>query len=172
MGNNVMETYAVISGCLTAGLEIMGIRCASRYSSVQLHKAMREVKLPCFLAHSRNEIMVHGRKLIGSAQKRTADAVIQHGSMPLDPPYRTLPDYLLISDQQRAVQKELLAVKSACLSEIDSTWQRSSIRRAIIEGFISTLHMEAEEMGWKKEEIAAIEAIGNSKNFRETWLAV
>lgn len=35
----------------------------------------------CFSAHSRFDLLVDGRKLMGSAQRRTATAVLQHGSL-------------------------------------------------------------------------------------------
>ncbi|MGH7361621.1 MAG: lipoate--protein ligase family protein, partial [Candidatus Methylomirabilales bacterium] len=38
----------------------------------------------CFLAASRFELAVAGRKLVGSAQRRLRGAVLQHGSLLLD----------------------------------------------------------------------------------------
>lgn len=35
----------------------------------------------CFERHSRFDLLVNGRKLMGSAQRRTAGAVLQHGSL-------------------------------------------------------------------------------------------
>lgn len=35
----------------------------------------------CFQCHSRFDLLVDGRKLMGSAQRRTAGAVLQHGSL-------------------------------------------------------------------------------------------
>jgi lipoate-protein ligase A len=40
--------------------------------------------LPCFSYPSRNEVEVGGKKIIGSAQKRTGINFIQHGSIPLE----------------------------------------------------------------------------------------
>ena len=52
----------------------------SQDSSMVFDQTKRDIKLPCFLAPNRDEIMIKGKKLIGSAQKRTAGAVLQHGS--------------------------------------------------------------------------------------------
>jgi lipoate-protein ligase A len=38
----------------------------------------------CFERHSCFDLLAGGRKLMGSAQRRTADAVLQHGSLVLD----------------------------------------------------------------------------------------
>jgi lipoate-protein ligase A len=41
----------------------------------------------CFERHSRFDLLAEGRKLLGSAQRRTAFAVLQHGSLILDSRY-------------------------------------------------------------------------------------
>ena len=38
---------------------------------------------PCFLSPSRYELMVDGRKIVGSAQRRVRRSFLQHGSMPI-----------------------------------------------------------------------------------------
>ena len=38
----------------------------------------------CFLTHTPNEIITHGRKICGSAQKRRDEAFLQHGSLLFD----------------------------------------------------------------------------------------
>jgi lipoate-protein ligase A len=170
MGKTVMDSYAVISKCLLAGLTKAGIQCLAGASFDQLRETRRDVKLPCFLAPNRNEIMVKGRKLVGSAQKRSAQAVLQHGSMPIDDNYRKLPDYLRLSEKQRSIQKELLAAKSICLREIDPVVNPLVIRRALMEGFIDTLPFEPEEKAWTPEEREKINALAQSREFKKKWM--
>jgi|WetSurMetagenome_2_1015567.scaffolds.fasta_scaffold96150_2 lipoyl(octanoyl) transferase len=169
MGKSVIETYAIISKCLTAGLEKARIRCNSHDSFDDLRDTMREVKLPCFLAPNRKEIMVNGRKLVGSAQKRIDLGVLQHGSIPFTDAYRRLPDYLQLSNEQRDIQKGLLASKSICLKEIDPGIKLVDVRRALIKGFVESLPVEAIEKPWTDEEIKKIEALANSEEFRNQW---
>src|SRR5213593_1691449 len=38
---------------------------------------------PCFLSHPLFELMVDGRKIVGSAQRRVRRSFLQHGSMPI-----------------------------------------------------------------------------------------
>jgi lipoate-protein ligase A len=40
--------------------------------------------MPCFAFPARGEVEIGGRKIIGSAQKRTGASFIQHGSVPID----------------------------------------------------------------------------------------
>ena len=171
MGKTVMDTYAVISHCLMAGLTKAGIQCAAGDCFDQLRETRRDVKLPCFLAPNRNEIMVGGRKLVGSAQKRSARAVLQHGCLPCTEAYRALPDYLQLSAPQRAIQKQLLAEKSICLREIEPGLKPARVKRALIEGFAETLSFPADESPWTNEEIEKIEALARSREFMEKWLS-
>jgi lipoate-protein ligase A len=105
MGASLMETYGVISSCLMNGLEKAGIRCGAHDSPLDSHISRMSARLPCFLSPNRHEIMVEGRKLLGSAQKRSAKAVLQHGSIPLTPAFRLLPDYLVLSAEERELPK-------------------------------------------------------------------
>jgi lipoate-protein ligase A len=171
MGKTVMDTYAVISKCLMAGLTKAGIQCTAEDSFDQLRETKRDVKLPCFLAPNRNEIMVAGKKLVGSAQKRTVYSVLQHGSMPIAENYRMLPDYLLLSDEQRSIQKELLAAKSICLEEISPGIRSWDIRRALIKGFTDTLPFQADERPWSAVEIEKIGMLAKSEEFKEKWMS-
>jgi len=74
-----------------------GITGAYRFISEPIYKAFLRSNLPvkwarqekntteaCFLAPSRHEILLKGHKIVGSAQRRIADAVLQHGSILLD----------------------------------------------------------------------------------------
>jgi len=40
--------------------------------------------MPCFAFPARDEIEIGGRKIVGSAQKRTGTLFLQHGSIPLE----------------------------------------------------------------------------------------
>jgi lipoate-protein ligase A len=42
-----------------------------------------EMDPPCFVSTSRYELMVAGRKIVGSAQRRLRRGFLQHGSMPI-----------------------------------------------------------------------------------------
>jgi lipoyl(octanoyl) transferase len=171
MGKNVMETYSIISRCLMAGLIMCGVQCDSHDSFDQFRETKREIKLPCFLAPNRKEIMAKGKKLVGSAQKRSSQAVLQHGSIPISDAYRKLPDYLLLPDAQRKAQKELLASKSVYLKEIEPTLEIAKVRKAIIKGFATSLPFETIEKSWTKEEIERIKVIAQSEDFRNQWMA-
>jgi lipoate-protein ligase A len=142
MGSTINESYAMISRCLMAGLARAGIRCESHDSAVEYAATRREIKLPCFLSPNRNEIMVKGKKLIGSAQKRTDRAVLQHGSIPLDGRFRKLPEFFNLDGATRSAQMQQLEEKCACVGEINPGIDAHALTRHLINGFATNLVCE------------------------------
>jgi lipoate-protein ligase A len=78
----VLESYRRLSQALLAGLQALHIPAQS---ALQEAAALRgETKGPvCFEVPSNYEITVQGKKLIGSAQARKHEGVLQHGTLPL-----------------------------------------------------------------------------------------
>jgi lipoate-protein ligase A len=169
MGITLMETYGIISSCLMNGLQKAGIHCSAHDSPLDSSLSRGSTRLPCFLSPNRHEIMTNGKKLLGSAQKRSAKAVLQHGSIPLTPAFRLLPDYLRLSVHERMTQKRLLARKTACLSEVLPEYNAAWILRCLIDGFKETLPFPIVESGWSEGEIAEILRLSESAPFREKW---
>lgn len=84
--SNVLGTYKLIAAGLLQGLKNLGIP-AEMVSRSNRHAALvkKGVKDPaCFSSPSWYEILVHGRKIIGSAQRRLSGAFLQHGSILMD----------------------------------------------------------------------------------------
>ncbi|MCL5808123.1 MAG: lipoate--protein ligase family protein [Deltaproteobacteria bacterium] len=79
--STLQESYELISQALIEGLSFMGLsaRLASASSSTYVRAT-----IPCFTLPARGEVVIGGRKIIGSAQKRAGATFIQHGSVPLD----------------------------------------------------------------------------------------
>jgi lipoyl(octanoyl) transferase len=155
-GDTISESYAVISRCLMAGLALAGIPCGSHDSTAEYAETKREIKLPCFLSPNRSEIMVQGKKLAGSAQKRTAGAVLQHGSIPLDGSFRRLPDFLAITPDERTRLRGLLDKKCICVNEINPEIDYEQLSACLIKGFTEVLNFSAFEKPWDDKELEEI----------------
>lgn len=169
LGVTLMETYRIISNCLAAGLALAGIRCATHDASSTDRVPKTAVRLPCFLSPNRHEIMVDGKKLVGSAQKRTAGAVLQHGSIPVTTAFRNLPDFLRISDADRRIQKEMLAAKCICLKEICPNLDETQFRESMIAGFETTLPFNFSRAPWSPDDVRTIDEIARSAQFNRRW---
>ncbi len=170
MGSSIAQTYKIITSCLINGLKGAGINCDAHDSYDELKEVKREVKLPCFLAPNRDEVMVKGRKLVGSAQKRTQGAVLQHGSIPISAAYQKLPSFLNISESEKDRQVELLRRKSICIDEILSDGDFQFLSSALMGGFM-TLPIESKIEFWTAEEEQEIQAFAESADFKNVWMS-
>ncbi len=74
--------------------------------------------LACFASIARHEVTYRGRKIMGSAQRRFGDVVLQHGSIPLGPEHLRLPDFMAIPDDRKAAMSRLLIKETATLSDV------------------------------------------------------
>ncbi len=80
--DDLLGTYRVIGRGLTAGLRRLGVPA----ELVPIVKASSRQAPPtfCFARTGSYELVVGGRKIVGSAQRRQAGAFLQHGSILLD----------------------------------------------------------------------------------------
>jgi lipoate-protein ligase A len=77
--NGIQGTYSVISKCIARALEDLSIKATFSHC-----RYARGTSAACFYTPSRHEVLVEGRKLVGSAQRRFKNGLLQHGSILLD----------------------------------------------------------------------------------------
>lgn len=120
----ILQVYNDIGRALVHGLKLFGVNVALQRSQPDFRSAYRQPSsIPCFTSSARYEIEWHGKKLVGSAQRRFSDgereAILQHGSILCGPAHRRLADLLAIDDP--ALLERLrndLREKTTDLSEI------------------------------------------------------
>ncbi len=87
-GGRVLESCSRIHAAVASGLELLGVRTAPRALPANLRRDAREIAAvaDCFARPAAHELLdERGRKLVGSAQARRAGALLQHGSVLLEP---------------------------------------------------------------------------------------
>jgi lipoate-protein ligase A len=78
--HDLHQSYLLISRVLVTALRALGVDAVlSRGSAAELSRSSN----PCFSFPTPHEVEVQGRKIVGSAQKRDRQALLQHGSIPL-----------------------------------------------------------------------------------------
>ena len=80
---SIYETYRVISEGLSAGYGSLGVKTLLAPDTRRMGSSRNGSDYPCFVSPSRYELMVDGRKIVGSAQRRLRRSFLQHGSMPI-----------------------------------------------------------------------------------------
>jgi lipoate-protein ligase A len=71
------DAYDFINDVLLGGLARLGLAARRATDTTSMPPGLR----PCFDVPAKHEIVLNGRKLIGSAQWRRDDALLQHGSI-------------------------------------------------------------------------------------------
>lgn len=75
------QAYAAINRALVAGLVRLGVPAAQQPAGME--RAPVPSLSPCFAQPVEGEVVAAGRKLVGSAQRRLGEVILQHGSLPL-----------------------------------------------------------------------------------------
>ncbi len=113
-GGSLSRAYGAISMLLVAALRRLGVPALQaprvrRGAVGAARSGDAGVAAPCFASTSRHEIVAGGRKLVGSAQRRTQSALLQQGSVLLGPGHARLADYLAVAPEHRAVERARLS---------------------------------------------------------------
>ncbi|MDP2915281.1 MAG: lipoate--protein ligase family protein [Candidatus Aminicenantes bacterium] len=153
-------SYKLISRALLRGLEKMGIRPSSAEQAPPFYA---KSDLPCFSHPARDEIEVDGKKIIGSAQKRTGSRFLQHGSIPL-----AHDEGLLKAVSLRGADPAEIRMTS--LSEVlgrpvDFAW---AVERLAV-GFKEFFGVRFEPLAFGAEDLVRIRDIQRSKYDDEEW---
>jgi lipoate-protein ligase A len=78
---SLSESLESVSRALVAALRSLDLQAESRRAEAHLAGKRRDVSHPCFTSHGVSEVMVDGRKVVGSAQTRTRSGFLEHGSL-------------------------------------------------------------------------------------------
>ncbi len=82
-GDTIYGNYRRVSEALCLGYNRLGVPAILAPDTRKAAPLTDDVDPPCFLSTSRYELMVAGRKIVGSAQRRVRRSFLQHGSMPI-----------------------------------------------------------------------------------------
>jgi lipoate-protein ligase A len=82
-GDTIYGNYKRVSEALCLGYNRLGVPATLAADTRKIAESVEGVDLPCFVSPSRYELMVDGRKIVGSAQRRVRRSFLQHGSMPI-----------------------------------------------------------------------------------------
>lgn len=132
--HDVLAGYAAVNEALVAGLEMLSIRAAVRDPAPIWPET--GVGFGCFEAPGRHEVYWAGRKMVASAQRRTAGVVLQQGTIPLSETGAGLADLLRLDPGQRERFRRDLNDRAGTLARaLDSTPDFREVADALSEGF-------------------------------------
>ena len=134
------EIYFRISNALMRGLEIYNpILAKSQLEDYQPNfpKLLDEPSgVLCFASTARNEVKFNGKKLIGSAQRKMNNIILQHGSILCGPFHKKLVDYINSDKETKNALSSELNTKTTELETIlNEEIDYQKLKTCLIVGF-------------------------------------
>lgn len=163
----IVESYQRLSRALLAGLTQLGIQVESKPKV----RGRGSVGPVCFEVPSDYEITVGGRKLVGSAQVRRGNAVLQHGTLPLVGNVARICDALAFDDEaardaaKTQVHERAITVEEAFGQAVDWETAADLMATAFAETF--DIHLETDTLS--KEELRLAHQYGDDVYGSDGW---
>ena len=153
--HSLTEHYRLIGLALAAALSQVGLPVS--LARPQRSALKRPTASPaCFAALSRYELSVDGRKLVGSAQKRAPNTLLQHGSIPFALNRLRLFQCLQVPPDQRTAMVHEANASMAAIREITTRpICPGAFHEALRDGFAKTFGVTIEDgdllpVEWKR----------------------
>lgn len=174
----VMDAYLRLSNALVRGLQHLGLAADKAGGDVRTGP---DVSAACFEVPSAYEITARGHKLLGSAQSRRANYVLQHGSLPLFGDITRLIDLLALEEAAAQRLRSQLADHACTLAdalEIPPADRAGSellrfdhVAAALAEGFREVLHLEFQPAPLTAGETRATAQLIREQYANDRWTA-
>lgn len=168
VSGSLLESYHHLAQGLLAALKLLGANV--EMNEKKLDDAAKNNPV-CFETPSTYEITVDGKKLIGSAQARQKDGVLQHGSLPLTGDLARITQALSFPDavsRQHAAEK-LLARASTLESALGRAIAWGAASKAFIRGFESALDIQLKRDELSLPEILSVANLVKEKYAHPDW---
>jgi lipoate-protein ligase A len=153
-------SYRAISQALILGLSKMDLE--ARLAGMA-PKSYTKGTLPCFSFAARDEIEVAGKKIVGSAQKRSGVKFLQHGSIPLAHDERLLKAISLLKENTSEIR--MTSLGEALGHAADFGW---AVKR-LIAGFEEFFKVKLNLLALSEADFERIRAIEIRKYANPSW---
>lgn len=169
VAGSILESYNRLALALVTAVRSIGLPVEMKEGPGGNHGTTNPV---CFEVPSAYEITVAGKKLIGSAQARRKEGVLQHGSLPLTGNLARITEALVFadeSDRQDAAQR-LLERATTVESVLGRTVPWSEAAEAFIKAFEEKLSLRLKEGALSESEHKRIDSLVCEKYDHADWM--
>lgn len=178
LAGSVLESYRVLSQALLQALHLLNIPAEAKEKPVTIpaagttaNKNSSDPNPVCFEVPSNYEITVAGKKLVGSAQARRKEGVLQHGSLPLVGDLTRITQALSFDTQAaREFARERLLLRAATAESILSKsllWDTAAA--AFTQAFQETLNLDLVETEITSAELERAQVLVDEKFDNPKW---
>lgn len=169
LAGGVLESYNRLAQALLHAVQSLSVPVEMKEHA--LEPATLNLNPVCFEVPSTYEITVDGKKLIGSAQARKKEGVLQHGSLPLTGDLTRICDALVFeSESARETAKERLIARATTVESVlgvEAAWERAA--QAFVRGFEAELGIQFERGEMSPSEIQRADELVKEKYAHPSW---
>jgi lipoate-protein ligase A len=169
VAGSVLESYNRLAQALLLGVQSLGV-------AVEMNDGVKQdgslLNNPvCFETPSAYEITVHGKKLIGSAQARKKEGVLQHGSLPLTGDLARICQALVFENEaaREEASKRLLTRATTVESALGRAVSWETAAQALVRAFKGQLGLTFERSELSEKEISRTEELVREKYGHPSW---
>jgi lipoyl(octanoyl) transferase len=169
VAGGVLESYSRLSQALLNALIRLGLpaRADKEYTLTDDVQANGPV---CFEVPSNYEITAAGKKLIGSAQARRKNGVLQHGSLPLHGDLTRITRVLQYHDEiTRLKAAERLLAHATTLEMLGYVIRWETCAEAFAAAFCETLNLVLHEEELSPQELQRASELVEQKYNHPSW---
>lgn len=170
LSGSLLESYRKISGALVHTLQLIGIQAAAdREYDLSAANVVNPV---CFETPSNYEITCQGKKLLGSAQARKYNGLLQHGALPIFGDLTRITRVLKFDDEiSRKMAAERVLKRATTIETIlGKIPSRQLLIEAFIEGFSNTLGVTFEALNPTPGELSLASDLERNKYKSVNWI--
>lgn len=172
-GGSLMGAYRTISRGVEAGLNLLGIGAALAEKTGGRDLDRSSLPTVCFGHPAKADMVAAGRKIVGSAQVRRRDALLQHGAIPIsiDPAEHlaVMPGGLGDADADATDTGRLAQIACGVADMIGREPSFEELAGAIAEGFREALGIGLEPGGLTAEETETAQRLRTGKYHNPDW---
>ena len=170
VSGSVLESYLHLSKPLLSALHSLAIPAQTHPINSPLKGSSSEAV--CFEVPSNYEIFVDGKKLIGSAQARRKNVVLQHGTLPLWGDLRRITEALSYPDEKlrSAAAARLLAHATTAETVLNRKISWEETAHAFVHAFQTELDLDFVTQELSGEELSMVDRLVTEKYAHPTWL--
>jgi lipoate-protein ligase A len=168
LAGGVLESYNRLAQALFLAVKDLGLPVEIKEGKSNNNTTPNPV---CFEVPSTYEITVHGKKLIGSAQARKKEGVLQHGSLPLTGDLTRICQALVFeSEPAREAAAQRLLTRATTVESVLGhavTWEMAA--QAFVRAFEAQLGLCFERGDLSKSESRRAEELVKEKYDHPAW---
>lgn len=167
VSGTILESYLKISRGLLLGLQKLGLdaQMVFRKDTAKLRSAA------CFDSPSFYEMLINGKKAVGSAQTRKNGVLLQHGSIIREMNVDLLFSVLNFSSEETRLRLKQAFLRKACSLQqaVGRELTDNEIISAVTEGFAEVFKVRLVNLELTPEEMKTAEDLVLTKYGRDDW---